>query len=111
MGRVRPESEAKGVRAFFRYTAVGALSRGIQTGLLFALVQWLGIHYIPASLIAVAIVHAVAFAVHRNWTFKPTVAGGADVWLYSAADRPSGGRPCGLCDRADHPGCGGDSVG
>lgn len=58
------------IKAFSRYTAVGLLSRAFQTGALFALVEWLGVNYLIASLIAVAVVHTVAFAVHQAWTFK-----------------------------------------
>lgn len=56
--------------AAVRYSVVGGISRLLQTvGLLF-FVELMGLHYVWASLLSVAVVHILAFAIHWNWTFR-----------------------------------------
>ena len=64
------------IAGFSRYSLVGLLSRGIQTALLWIFVEWAGVHYLPASILAVAIVHISNYAIHTLWTFRQ--AKGAD---------------------------------
>ena len=58
------------LRLFGRYTLVGLASRSFQVAFAWLTIDRLGVNTILAVILAGAIVHMVAFAVHVTWTFK-----------------------------------------
>lgn len=82
-GQLRPEassqktpvtlekmSDIPPARRLFRFYSVGLLGVGVQLALLFLLTRLGGVHYLPATLLAVesAILHN--FFWHAGWTFR-----------------------------------------
>ena len=55
--------------AFPRFTAVAIIGLILNSSVMFALVNWLDIHYLAAQVVATGIVLAWNFLLSRFWTF------------------------------------------
>lgn len=55
-----------------RFFIVGTVAAGIQTGLLWTLVDFLGIWYVPAAVVAIEITIILQYFVNNSWTFRPS---------------------------------------
>lgn len=55
-----------------RFFIVGCGAAGVQTGLLWTFVDFLGIWYIPAAVVAIEITIILQYFVNNSWTFRPS---------------------------------------
>jgi len=55
-----------------RFFIVGTAAAGVQTGLLWTLVDFLGIWYIAAAVVAIEITIVLQYFVNNSWTFRPS---------------------------------------
>ncbi len=66
---LRDHPSAVRLRRFF---IVGSGAAGIQTGLLWLLVDFLGFWYIAAAVVAIEITIVLQYVVNNSWTFRPS---------------------------------------
>jgi putative flippase GtrA len=57
-------------QAIVRFAAVVVVGLGLTAALMYALVEWLSLHYLLSQLLTTAIVLVVNFAAHKLWTYK-----------------------------------------
>jgi len=55
-----------------RFFIVGTAAAGVQTGLLWTLVDFLSIWYIAAAVVAIEITIVLQYFVNNSWTFRPS---------------------------------------
>ena len=55
--------------ALSKFLTVALLGAGVNTGLMYLLNQWLGLHYFLAQLVATGLVLVLNFLLNRIWTF------------------------------------------
>lgn len=63
-------------RRWLRFNLVGALGIGVQLAALWALVHWLGLHYLPATALAVEAAVLHNFVWHERFTWRKRAGGG-----------------------------------
>jgi len=54
-----------------RFAVVGAFAAGVQTVLLWLLVEWVGLFYLAAAVVAIEVTILLQFVVNNSWTFRP----------------------------------------
>jgi putative flippase GtrA len=55
-----------------RFFIVGAGAAGVQTVLLWLFVDYLGVWYVPAAVVAIEITIVLQYVVNNSWTFRPS---------------------------------------
>lgn len=55
-----------------RFAIVGTLGAVVQTVLLWALVEHLGLHYLLAAVLAIEITIVQQYVLNNSWTFRPS---------------------------------------
>jgi len=55
-----------------RFFIVGSGAAAVQTALLWAFVERLGLWYIPAAVVAIEITIILQYVVNNSWTFRPS---------------------------------------
>ena len=66
-----------------RFVVVGAFAAGVQTVLLWLLVEWVGLFYLAAAVAAIEVTILLQFVVNNSWTFRPARHTG--LWSYLGA--------------------------
>jgi putative flippase GtrA len=54
-----------------RFVIVGTFAAGVQTVLLWLLVEWVGLFYLAAAVVAIEVTIVLQFVVNNSWTFRP----------------------------------------
>jgi putative flippase GtrA len=55
-----------------RFATVGTVAAAVQTALLWAFVEHLGLHYLVAAVIAIEITIVLQYVLNNSWTFRPS---------------------------------------
>jgi len=55
-----------------RFVIVGTFAAGVQTVLLWLLVEWLNLFYLAAAVVAIEVTIVLQFVVNNSWTFRPS---------------------------------------
>jgi len=72
MSRLREISRHPSAVRLRRFFMIGCGAAGVQTGLLWVLVDYLGIWYIAAAVVAIEITIVLQYVVNNSWTFRPS---------------------------------------
>ncbi|MBO3736998.1 glycosyltransferase [Actinoplanes flavus] len=72
---VMPPGEHARHRRFGRFLLLNNSLTPVHLGLLFGLVQWGGLHYLPANLVAIVVVFTLRYAVTSRWVYGAPPSG------------------------------------
>ena len=75
-------AESRGARLFARNTVASFFAFGIDVAILWALVEWLGVGYIPAAAVGFLIAMSIHYVLSRVWVFRSTERGIATGYAY-----------------------------
>lgn len=75
-------AESRGARLFARNTVASFFAFALDVTLLWCLVEWVGIGYIPAAAIAFLIAMTLHYVLSRIWVFRGTERGIAKGYMY-----------------------------
>ncbi|MEK7208366.1 MAG: GtrA family protein [Patescibacteria group bacterium] len=54
----------------WRYLAAGGSAAAVDLGLLYALTEWFGLHYLLSAVVAFVVAFCVSFFLQKFWTFE-----------------------------------------
>jgi len=72
MSRLREISRHPSAVRLRRFFIVGSGAAGVQTALLWVFVDYLGVWYLAAAVVAIEITIIVQYVVNNSWTFRPS---------------------------------------